>query len=47
VVEWLASGRLQGAAMITQTFAATEARAAFDLIEQHPEQTMKVQLAFD
>ena len=46
VVEWLESGRLQPAAMITQTFAAKEARAAFDLVEQHPEQTVKVQLAF-
>lgn len=34
-------------AMITQTFAAEDARAAFDLIETHPEQTIKVQLAFD
>jgi L-gulonate 5-dehydrogenase len=47
VVAWLASGRLNGAAMITQTFAAKDARAAFDLIEQHPDRTIKVQLAFD
>ena len=46
VVEWLESGRLKPAAMITQTFAAREARAAFDLVEQHPERTVKVQLAF-
>jgi L-gulonate 5-dehydrogenase len=32
--------------MITQTFAARDARAAFDLIERHPEQTVKVQLDF-
>jgi L-gulonate 5-dehydrogenase len=32
--------------MITQTFAAQEARAAFDLVEQHPDRTVKVQLAF-
>jgi L-gulonate 5-dehydrogenase len=47
VVEWLASGKLRGAALITQTFAAKDARAAFDLIEQHPDRTIKVQLAFD
>jgi L-gulonate 5-dehydrogenase len=46
VVQWLESGRLQPAAMITQTFAAKEAHAAFNLVEQHPEQTVKVQLAF-
>ena len=46
VVGWLESGRLQPAAMITQTFAAAEARAAFELVERHPERTVKVQLAF-
>ena len=43
----VASGRLRPAAMITQTFAAADARAAFDLVENHPTQTVKVQLAFD
>ena len=47
VVGWLESGALKPAAMITQTFAAADAAAAFDLIERHPEQTLKVQLAFD
>ena len=47
VVGWLESGRLQPSAMITQTFAARDARAAFDLVERHPERTVKVQLAFD
>ncbi len=47
VVEWLESGRLQPAAMITQTFAAGDARAAFDLVETTPNRTVKVQLAFD
>ena len=46
VVGWLESGRLRPAAMITQTFAASEARAAFELVERHPERTVKVQLAF-
>ena len=46
VVGWLESGRLTPAAMITQTFAASEARAAFELVERHPERTVKVQLAF-
>jgi L-gulonate 5-dehydrogenase len=47
VIEWLEGGRLKPEAMITQTFGATDARAAFDLVENHPEQTIKVQLAFD
>jgi L-gulonate 5-dehydrogenase len=46
VVAWLESGRLRPAAMITHSFAAADARAAFDLIETHPEQTVKVQLVF-
>jgi L-gulonate 5-dehydrogenase len=46
VIEWLESGRLTPGAMITQTFAASDARAAFDLVENHPDQTVKVQLAF-
>ena len=47
VVDWLEKGALKPAAMITQTFAAADAQAAFDLVVQHPEQTLKVQLAFD
>ncbi len=47
VVAWLESGRLQPAPMITQTFAAEDARAAFDLVETTPGETVKVQLAFD
>lgn len=47
VISWLESGRLKPEAMITQTFAAGDARAAFDLVETHPDQTIKVQLAFD
>ncbi|MDX7950854.1 Zn-dependent oxidoreductase [Lichenihabitans sp. Uapishka_5] len=46
VMDWLASGQLKPAAMITQTFAARDARDAFDLIERHPERTVKVQLDF-
>ena len=46
VVEWLSEGRLQPAGMVTQTFAAREARAAFDLIENEPGRTIKVQLDF-
>lgn len=46
VMDWLASGRLQPGAMITQTFAARDAREAFDLIERHPERTVKVHLDF-
>ncbi len=42
VIGWLEQGRLQPAAMITQTFAATDARAAFDLVEDEPERTIKV-----
>ncbi|MFC4167722.1 Zn-dependent oxidoreductase [Teichococcus aestuarii] len=47
VVQWLAEGRLRPAAMITQTFAAADAPAAFELIEKDPGSTVKVQLAFD
>ena len=47
VIGWLESGRLKPADMITHTFAASKAQEAFDLVEQHPEQTLKVQLAFD
>jgi L-gulonate 5-dehydrogenase len=46
VIEWLESGRLDPAAMITQTFPARDARAAFELIERDPGSTLKVQLAF-
>ncbi|WP_245501347.1 Zn-dependent oxidoreductase [Lichenibacterium minor] len=46
VMDWLASGRLAPAAMITQTFAARDARDAFDLVERHPERTVKVHLDF-
>lgn len=46
VVGWLEDGSLNPSAMITQTFAAKDARAAFDLVENHPERTVKVQLAF-
>jgi L-gulonate 5-dehydrogenase len=47
VVGWLESGQLQPATMITQTFAANDAQRAFDFVERHPDQTLKVQLAFD
>ena len=46
VVQWLAEGKLRPAAMITQVFPAGDARAAFDLIEQDPGRTIKVQLDF-
>jgi len=46
VVEWLGQGRLQPEAMITQTFPAREARAAFDLIDPDPASTIKVHLDF-
>ena len=46
VIGWLESGKLQPADMITQTFAASDARDAFALIEKDPGSTIKVQLAF-
>ena len=46
-VAWLAEGRLKPAAMITHSFAASDARAAFDLIERDPASTIKVQLDFN
>ena len=47
VVEWFASGAIEPAAMVTHCFPVRDAAAAFALIEHHPEQTVKVQLAFD
>ncbi|PWC32789.1 Zn-dependent oxidoreductase [Azospirillum sp. TSO35-2] len=47
VVEWLESGRLQPAAMITQVFPAADAASAFALIEKDPSSTIKVQLDFE
>lgn len=47
VVDWLQGGQLRPAAMITQTFAAGDARKAFELIERDPGSTVKVHLAFD
>ncbi|TPL85040.1 Zn-dependent oxidoreductase [Mesorhizobium sp. B2-3-12] len=46
VVEWLAEKRLDPQGMVTQVFAAQDARAAFDLIENEPQRTLKVQLHF-
>jgi len=46
VIEWLAQGRLRPEAMITQTFAARDARAAFELVENEPQKTIKVHLDF-
>ena len=46
LIGWLEKGDMKPAGMITQTFHASEAQAAFDLVEQHPQQTLKVQLAF-
>jgi L-gulonate 5-dehydrogenase len=46
VMGWLASGQLRPAGMITQTFAAKDAAAAFTLIETDPGSTVKVQLDF-
>jgi L-gulonate 5-dehydrogenase len=47
VVGWLEAGALKPEAMITQTFAARDAAAAFALIVRDPASTIKVQLAFD
>jgi L-gulonate 5-dehydrogenase len=47
VVGWLERGQLKPAAMITQTFPAAEARAAFDLLENSPSSAIKVQLIFE
>jgi len=46
VVEWLESGRLQPANLITQVFPAADAARAFALIENDPSSTVKVQLDF-
>ncbi|WP_207477643.1 Zn-dependent oxidoreductase [Arenibaculum pallidiluteum] len=47
VIQWLETGRLSPAAMITQTFPIEAAPDAFALIEKDPGSTVKVQLAFD
>jgi L-gulonate 5-dehydrogenase len=46
VVQWMAEGKLQPSGMITQTIPAAEARAAFDLVENEPQRTVKVHLEF-
>ena len=47
VVDWIVSGRLTPEPLITQIFPAADARAAFDLIEAHPDRVIKVQLDFE
>ena len=46
VVAWLEEGKLRPEAMVTQCFAADDAAEVFRLIEDHPDQTVKVQLTF-
>ncbi len=46
VVDWLASGALQPLPMISHTFEAADAEAAFALIRENPSLTIKVQLKF-
>ncbi|MCB8839968.1 Zn-dependent oxidoreductase [Aurantimonas sp. VKM B-3413] len=46
VLSWLGDGRLKPGAMITQTFRASEVADALRLIENSPDQTIKVQLDF-
>lgn len=46
VLQWFADGALDAQALITQTYAAADARQAFALIEQEPFKTIKVQLVF-
>jgi L-gulonate 5-dehydrogenase len=47
VIDWLESGKLQPAAMITQVFPIADAASAFALIETDPSSTIKVQLDFE
>ncbi len=47
VLDWIARGAINPEALITHTFAASDAAAAFRLIEDRPFDTIKVQLAFD
>ncbi|PWC49975.1 Zn-dependent oxidoreductase [Azospirillum sp. TSA6c] len=47
VIEWLESGKLKPAAMITQVFPIADAASAFSLIETDPSSTIKVQLDFE
>jgi 2-desacetyl-2-hydroxyethyl bacteriochlorophyllide A dehydrogenase len=46
VTELLATGRLQTAGMITHRFPFARAREAYDLIDKHPDQTIKVVLTY-
>ncbi len=46
VVDWFASGRIDPSALVTQVFAARDAKDAFALIDRDPGSTMKVQLDF-
>ncbi|MHA1554636.1 MAG: zinc-binding dehydrogenase, partial [Alphaproteobacteria bacterium] len=46
VIGWLQEGRLAPASMITHTFPAKEAKAAFEFLETDPFAAIKVQLDF-
>nr|WP_306264881.1 Zn-dependent oxidoreductase [Pararhizobium sp. IMCC3301] len=46
VVDWMASGALQPQSMISHTYEAEDADAAFALIRENPSSTIKVQLKF-
>ncbi len=46
IIEWIEDEKLKPANMITHTFPARKAQAAFDFINQYPSSTIKVQLEF-
>jgi L-gulonate 5-dehydrogenase len=46
VVSWLEEGKLSPEHMITHSFPAEEARAAFDIMENTPSEAIKIQLEF-
>ncbi|WP_316980351.1 zinc-binding alcohol dehydrogenase family protein [Shumkonia mesophila] len=47
VVQWLQDELLQPLEMISHVFSSKEARTAFDLIQNAPQSTLKVQLTFN
>jgi L-gulonate 5-dehydrogenase len=46
VIEWLASGRIEAAPLVTHELDFRQAPEAFALIETNPSATCKVQLTF-
>ena len=46
MAQMLGSGQLKTQGLLTHTFPYRQAAAAFDLIDRHPEQVIKVAMTF-